>query len=233
MSPVSRLPRVIWWLFLVDAGLVLVHVLLHQANDWFSLDQEANLPTLYQSLKYYTFGYLAFFNVWLISFYKLLPSVYRFFWGSLGALLIFLGLDELGRIHETLRDFIPQSFPFVAVWVARVAEYLHYTGSDWVIYFVPFILGFLIAAVFWVRFAYRHYRGRLPLLLTSFALMLIVPVWEYIGSGGVGSWYPFFGVSEEYFEMTAISFLAGFVACETRTLLTNLQKVRTRESGRE
>ena len=230
MSPVSRFPRFIRWLFVVDALLILVHALLASHNTWFSLDHEANLPTLYQSLKYYTFAYLAFFNVWLATWLKQTTRGYKLFWGSLGALLLFLGLDELGGIHETLRDFVPQSFPVVARWVADIAEFLNYSGSDWVIYFVPFIVGFVAASFFWIRFAARHYRGQLKYLLLSFGLMLSIPAWEYVGSNGVGSWYPFFGAGEEYSEMMAISWLAAFVATQTHFLLTALQKTRTKKS---
>lgn len=233
MSPASRLPRVVWWLFLADALLVLVHVLLHRSNTFFSLDHESNLPTIYQSLKYYSFAYLAFFNVWLARYLRISTRARVLFWGSLGGLLLVLGLDELGTLHESLEYFVGQSFPSVVRTVDGVGERLNYIGSHWVFYFLPFVLGFLVAAYFWVTYAARHYASRLKFLVAGFLLMLTIPVWEYVGSGGVGSWYPLFGAGEEYFEMMAITCLAAFVVYEARTLLAGLQKVRTRESGRE
>ncbi len=83
----------------------------------FNLSEEKNVPSIFSGLLHLTASLLLF----KIATIKLKIDKKKFFWISLGVLFLFLGLDELFRIHESVARFMTKNYPtdgaFLYGWV--------------------------------------------------------------------------------------------------------------------
>lgn len=221
----KRIPTLIKWFLVIDLLLIPIHLTLGRFNTFFNLDYEANLPTIYQSVKYYLFAHFCLFNIWAFRYlYKKSDRKYDLFWSAIGFVLLALGIDELGQIHESLESILTQNNPELVASINGLISSTGYIGSFWVFYVIPFLLIFIVAAYFILKYALKHYRKNLKYLASSFGLILLIPVIEFLGTRGVGSHYYKFVIGEEYTEMLAITLLAIFVYQETRKHLSELNE---------
>ncbi len=66
----------------------------------FNLDIESNLPTIYQGVKIILVSFLTF-DIFLFT-----KNKSKYFWLFLSVAFLFLGMDEIGQIHENLPTFL-------------------------------------------------------------------------------------------------------------------------------
>ncbi len=221
----KRIPNYIKWFVIFDLLLIPIHLALGKYNTFFNLDYEANLPTIYQSAKYYWFAHLSFFNIWAFKYlYKETSRAYKAFWGAIGGILLMLGIDELGQIHESLESTLTQNFPQLVASINSWISSTGYIGSFWVFYVIPFLLIFAVVAYFIFKYAVKNYRDSLVYLAWAFGVIALIPLIELWGTSGVGSHYYKFVIGEEYVEMLAITLLGIFVSIETKKHLFALDK---------
>lgn len=93
------------WLILVfDLLFLVAHLWLGQ--QWsgtlysFNLDDENNIPTIYQGVKLFSVGFLCWLNAYLLFKAKCKNSWVLGFFGVLGTGATYLAIDELTQIHE-------------------------------------------------------------------------------------------------------------------------------------
>ena len=197
--------------------LDLFFIYLHSWNGWyysmFNLDIEHNLPTLYQGIKYFV---VAGFCWGLTYYYRLLSDQARGrFWLLLALLVSWLGLDELGMLHEFLLDaYLVELFP---AWNTFQRAEIYTRGyalyaSRWIITYVTLGLLLLPFGLYWANLGRKLYGRKLwPLLAAFFVLAVVVGV-EYYGTSGIdGQYYNRVITIEEGLEMLAVSLGSLFV----------------------
>lgn len=203
-------------LLLVDLILILVHLNYYQYS-LFNLDIEANIPTIYQGAKIFAGAFLAFLAVYIIGHQKkqksqrtLLP---RRIIGLLGAGLFFLGLDEVGTIHENIFTYLAELFPEQLYGLQDSLLEAGYLSTNWLLFYIPL---FLAAGVFGIYAAiklvktYPHY---IWLLIIGFLLIFCIPVIEYLNTAPdvrSSELYYLWTALEEGIEMIALSLLVQF-----------------------
>lgn len=196
------------WL-LLDLLMLMLHLVFGSQSYYFNLDVEHNLPTIYQATKLLTVGYLTLFNLLkaprLKTAKKWLPY-------PLSLLLIFVGLDELGQIHEHTEFFVRQVSSETANAILAVAERFGYYSSTWMIYYLPL---FLLAGIYGLAVFYdvlRYHRSLLWPLALAGGLILLVLVFEFLGNQGQveSALYLTLIAYEELAEMVGVSLIGYF-----------------------
>lgn len=199
----------ILWL-LLDILMLMLHLVFGSFSYFFHLDVEHNLPAIYQATKLLTVGYLTLFR--LIKIPKL-KTAKKWLLYPLSLLLIFVGLDELGQIHEHVEFFVRQVSPKTADAVLNLAESLGYFSSTWMLYYLPFFVAVGIYGLAVLFDVLRHHRSLLPVLFLSGVFIALVIVFEFLSNQGQvdSRLYHQYITLEETAEMIGIS-LAGFFA---------------------
>ena len=190
---------------------------LHYLNGWtyhmFNLDVEHNLPTLYQGAKYFVLAWICWFLTYYYAQTRRVPK--RTFWGLLALTLTWLGLDELGMLHEFLLDvYLVELFPAWEAWQRTQILTRGYSpeSSRWIISYAVLALCTLPLSLHWLNLGRRLYARRLWPLGIALVLLVGVVGLEYYGTSGVfGRYYNRIISFEEGFEMVAISIAGLFV----------------------
>lgn len=167
----------------LDVLVVALHLTLGRYNQFFHLDFEQNLPTVYQSTKLLLFG-SGFF---LLGFSKRIPWEAKSFIWPLSAFLIFLGLDELLQMHENIYrifEFFPWLHPSKIV---DASMKLGYRSSLWILYYLPFIFIFVFWRGYWLRYFQSHMRKNAWILVLSSLCLFLVLAAEILSSTGTYS----------------------------------------------
>jgi len=200
-------------LLILDLIVVSLHVFLGDWTTYFHLDHEHNFPTIYQSLKILTAGYITLFS--LIQFWPTLSTYKKWLLAPLSILFIFFGLDELGQIHESVDRFVREMNPDFADGLLVFAQNAGYVSSTWILYYLPLFMLVGMYGLFIFYYILKRQRHHFPtLLFTSFVIFLI-QVFEFVSNQGqVDSLlYEQFIVREELAEMIGLS-LAAFFAIQ-------------------
>ena len=217
-NPFSFRPRSPLSAALGFAILDVFFVYLHKVNGWtysmFNLDIEHNLPTLYQGSKYLVIAWFCWF---LAYYYRLLTKHGRQvrFWALLALFVTWLGLDELGMLHEFLLDaYLVELFP---AWDGFQRAEIYTRGyalyaSRWIITYATLGLLLLPLALYWANLGRTLYGLRLWPLLGAFLILCGVVGIEYYGTSGIDpQYYNRVVTIEEGLEMLAVSLGSLFV----------------------
>jgi uncharacterized membrane protein len=114
----------------VDILLVIAHLILAGSYSFFDLDQEYNLPTYYSSLKLTLVGSFFLLLMFIENRQVFAWTTTSFRWVPFAVIFLYLGLDEVGRIHEQLIDIVaPHLFSDLNIF----SNHVYY----WVILFAP------------------------------------------------------------------------------------------------
>ncbi len=95
-------------LLAMDGILGILYLMFGDHPEWgafFNLAAENNLPTWYSSFQFFMVALAAFYCL-AAEKYSLKNFAYRWAWGAVGLLMLFLSIDETMEIHETLIDAI-------------------------------------------------------------------------------------------------------------------------------
>lgn len=120
----------------------------------FNLDIESNLPTIYQGVKIILVSFLTF-DIFLFT-----KNKSKYFWLFLSVAFLFLGMDEIGQIHENLPTFLNEFL--IPKAIQNPYDYLNqygYESTTWLPYYLPLIGIFLmVGGVYIVKFLKTNWR---------------------------------------------------------------------------
>jgi hypothetical protein len=189
-----------------DFLMIAMHIAWGQKSVFFNLDQEANLPTLYQGAKILIFAML----IWLSVYNSNTKKLYKYFGLLIASSLFFLGLDELATIHENIHIYVSDLLPNLHNYVLSLAESLDYGGALWVIYYAPFVL---IISIIWALQIYiilKHQKQSVFMMVLGMLFIIAVPFVEMINTSSNFSSeiYDNWVVLEEGLEMIGVSLFA-------------------------
>ena len=212
-KPSNHYYFLVCWL-LIDLFLVAMHLFTRNQTNLFHLDAEQNIPTLYQSAKLLFAGGLIFTYLWFkIQILERIKKHELYFFAPLAAILIFIGLDELGQIHENIHTHVIDIAPNFADQVMILAQSLGYSSTEWLIYYAPFIMLSIPYFVYATFYVYKKYKHRWWLILGMAISFIIVIILELHGTSKEYPHrvYEMFFITEEFFEMIGGSLGLFFV----------------------
>lgn len=205
--------KVLVYLLVIDFLVIGLHILLGDWSTLFHLDYEHNIPTIVQSLKLFTVGYLTMFT--LIQSWKVLSTYQKRLLLPLSGLFIFIGLDELGQIHENVDRFVREISPEFADSVLFFAQSIGYVSSTWMIYYIPFFIFTGIYGLFLLHYILKHKPHHFFTGLLFGLLMFFVLLFEFVSNQGQvdQNVYQIYVTLEESAEMIGIS-IGSFLALQ-------------------
>jgi hypothetical protein len=165
--------------------------------EWFDLDLEDNIPTLYSAFAISVCS-LLFFS---IALYKRERCNYeKLCWFALGIIFLFLAIDELFQIHEQIGDI--------------TENYVKATGFLYFPWVVPYVFAIIVLILFYLKFLLGLPKKTAILFILSGMVYLIgAVVFDMLGGReaelhGYDSiaYYVLYTV-EEFLEMTGIIIL--------------------------
>lgn len=215
-------------LIVLDIFCVMMHLLFGQDKPFFNLDGEQNFPAIYQGVKLILIGSFGIFH--LLKTYYLKRDQGKqmlLFWLPFVLLFIFIGVDEIGQIHENIGPTLEQFFPNT---VGNYREFFSANGfnsAEWLIFYVPmFFIGLLYFA--WTTYYFRkQYRNKVWFIILGFAFFLSVPVFEFVGTlgGNPGtSIYNLLVIGEETAEMLGATVFFYFIAKVVREDIVSIKE---------
>lgn len=120
----------------------------------FNLDVESNIPTLYQGIKIILVSFLS------LEIFLFTKKKSKYFWLFLSVAFLFLGMDEIGQIHENLPTLLNDLF--VKSTMQNPYDYLNqygYKSTTWLPYYIPLIWIFLIVGgIYLVNFLKSNWK---------------------------------------------------------------------------
>ena len=216
---------IIFLVLLLDLIIVILHLTLGGFSSFFHLDFEHNLPTLYQSAKLIAVGAVAAVVIWQLSLMKNLKRADIIFYSLFGAGFVFLGLDELGQLHENVDYFVREVNPGYADAQLELLQSVGYRSSTWMVYYAPIML----AASFYFVYAWKYIKDNIPKVKPAFLTMLVmfslVIIFEFVSNQGYTDpgLYQIYITIEESAEMLGAT--AG-LAVMLSPFMKNTQKIK-------
>lgn len=188
--------------------LVLLLAYFFGEKSFFNLDIESNLPTLYQGLKIILISFISF------DLFFLTKGKNKYFWLFLSFVFLFLGLDEVGQIHENIPTFLNEFFSKSSV--QNPYDYVNqfgYQSTTWLPYYIPFILAFfVIVGIFLIRFFKNNWK-RASFFILGVSFLVLSLFVEYVNTKPhimFQEGYYTYVFWEEAFEIFGISFILYF-----------------------
>lgn len=196
---------IFYWLVVIDALVLVMHLLFGNHRHFFHLDYEYNLPTIYQSFKLILFGVIFF----IIGLKKSIKWDIKGFIFPLSLVLVFLGFDELLQIHENIYRVFELFDLFHPSKIIEASMKLGYRSSLWILYYLPFIFVFVFWSGYWLRYFQSKMKNNVWILILSSLCLFIVLLAEILSSTGSFSETTYFGLVtlEETAEMLLASTL--------------------------
>lgn len=203
--------------------LILLLYLVFPNFAFFNLDLESNLPTIYQGLKLILVGSTS--CMVLVLLYILGKDLLKnWFWIFWSLLFVFLGLDEIGEIHENISTYIKEIFGKGVVEYEEVVVELGYSSTPWLLYYSLF---FVIATVL-VCIYLRSSKSKNNLfLIVGWIFFVSVLIVEYVNTKeGImfNDGYVVLMCIEEMLEMIGASFLLYFSFLKLFELISVVKK---------
>lgn len=141
-------PTAFWWL---TGTMIVPFPLVRQ----FDPNREANLFTWYSSLLLIVTSISALVNFGLDSLRTEEARWKRYAWLWLCAVILFLSMDEVATVHETVDRLVRQQLRGAEAWPAWVMQY----GKTWIIAYTPGILIVVGSFLFVFRRLWRESHG--------------------------------------------------------------------------
>lgn len=212
LNPKDWTVKLLIGLLLFDFLVIGLHVWLSSWTTFFHLDYENNFPTVYQSFKLFTGGYLVLFMT--IQFWNVLTKFQKWLLVPLSALYIFIGLDELGQLHENTDAFVREVSPEFADGLLAFAQSIGYVSSTWMLYYIPFFILIGIYGLFLMIYILKNQRHHFITFLIGASIVSLVLIFEFVSNQGQvdPQLYERYILIEESAEMIAISIGVFFAA---------------------
>lgn len=199
-------------LILLDLILVWLHIKTTQSSSiLFNLDYEQNVPTIYQATKLILIGFLFFLHYLAIILInpngnKLKPI----FIIIAGIMFFWLGIDEVGQIHESFSMHFSALFPEENEALTTYMQEAEFESSNWLVYYSPMMaIGILAFLATFIYFFKTFPKISILLYTLGFFCFLIVPMLEFISTTPETyktEHYELYIIIEEYLEMVGATF---------------------------
>jgi len=203
---VSKHKRTFLFLLIADLFILVLHLSFGKNSQFFHLDFENNLPTIYQSAKLLFFGLI--FTLAVI--WGKVKKDLKTFLLPLAIFLTFLGFDEFFQIHENIYrifEFLPWLHPSKIV---DASMKLGYKSSLWILYYLPLIFIFVFWSGYWLHYFQDKLKSNFWIIALSSLAFFAVLITEVLSSTGTYSEQTYFLMVsfEESAEMLLGSTLA-------------------------
>lgn len=205
----------------LDFFVLALHIFLADWTTYFHLDHEHNFPTVYQSLKLLTVGYIILFS--LIQVWQNLSTYKKWLLAPMSGLFIFIGIDELGQLHENTDRFVREMNPDFADGLLYFAQSIDYVSSTWILYYIPFFIAAGMYFLFLIYYAVKKQPHHFLTLLFAGFIVFLVLLFEFVSNQGQvdSSLYQAYIVREEFAEMVGQSILAFFAVQLQRDVIAD------------
>ena len=195
----------------LDILILLLHLIFPEKS-FFNLDMESNLPTIYQGSKLILIACVSLVLLFL-EYIKVEDMRKNWFWIFWSVMFFFLGVDEIGQIHENVSQYMKEIFKNEATSYEAALLDVGYSSTTWLPYYIfPFILATIIVAIA-LKKLYRENNKTVWFLIIGWSIFLAVPVIEYLNTmSGImfQEGYQALVFIEESLEMFGASFLLSF-----------------------
>lgn len=210
-------------LFLALDFLILSLSLLFPNLTLFNLDLESNLPTIYQGFKLLMIGSS---SVMILVFLYILGKdmAKNWFWIFWSALFFFLGLDEIGEIHENVSTYMKEILGKEIVEYEEAIVEMGYSSTPWLLYYFFF---FIIASVLVAMYLGQKDVKNKRYLIVGWVLFISVLLVELINTQQeimFNHGYLLLMSIEEMLEMVGASFLLFFSLLKLFELVSVVKK---------
>lgn len=200
------------YLFLfLDILIISLHFIF-RGKVAFNLDLESNLPTVYQGSKLILLACLSFL-ILILTFLKKRSIGKEKFWIFLGLMGFFIGVDELGQIHENISGYMKEILGISALNYELILAELGYSSAPWLPYYIGFFIIATIIVASSIKKFYQWNSKATWLLIVGWLLFLGVPVMEFVNTLPnimFQEGYEILSVIEESFEMIGTTFVLAF-----------------------
>ncbi len=176
--------KIVASVLLLDMLMLILHLFFGHISSFVHLDREYNLPTVYQSAKLIFVGGIAFFIFWQLWLEEQLDKKSQFFYGFFAAIFIFLGLDELGQLHENVDYFVRELFPHYADTQLRIAESSNFQSSTWMLYYLPIMTVAIIYFAYTGKYVCERIPGKKLVFSAMISLFILTLVLEFASNQG-------------------------------------------------
>jgi hypothetical protein len=200
LSVKTKTQKILFLVILLDLILILLHLIWGRGISFVNLDLEYNLPTFYSGFKLVLIGSLAF-----LGYLKNDLIDRAHYWLVLGAIFIYLGVDEVLELHERIAHYISNQFLSELGWYDNEVFY-------WTIIFTPLII---LAVVFLITFYQKilasNSRSR-KYFLFGLILFVLVIISEIVGGIFTNTNLGYHIMTlEESFEIFGTTFFLGAI----------------------
>ncbi len=176
--------------FILDFLMIGLHLWLGQDYNLVNIDLEKNLPTLYQVFKLFTIssviaGIIALFHTKNLLSTKLKWLLFPY-WFSFA----YIGLDELGEIHESFGEAIQYS----EGWLAKYGELwtsIGFSSAWWLAFFAPILLIGLVYLYYFIKWLYKENTHLIHWLIFGISCYALVFGIEFWNTSNAASGYTF------------------------------------------
>ena len=209
----------------IDVLIILLHLIFPQMAV-FHLDYESNLPTIYQGSKLIFSTTVSLLIVCLIYLKK--GTLKReWFWVLLAGMTFFLGIDEIGQLHENISTYMKEIIGESAVLYESSITDLGYASTTWLPYYIgPFIVLTLVVAYFIFRFM----KEKIPnvwMMAVGWGLFLLAIAIEYVNTMPhimFQEGYNEYVIAEESLEIFGATFILAFAGSVLTEKMTSFRK---------
>lgn len=220
------------WAILAFLSLDILFVILHfafgQQINYFNIDLEKNLPTLYQGFKLIVVA-VAIGGILILN-----QIIYR---GTRHRLLllipywlgfIYLALDELGEIHENFGGFINQIGGDAVTNYREFFASLGFTSAQWLLFFLPLMVAAILYLFSLARYFKKQHESKVFIFILAIVCFALVPIIEFWNTSNTSYDYSFDARNklialEEYLEMLGASLFFAFNAILLRSKAQKLK----------
>lgn len=198
-------------LFVFDGLMIGLHLYFNWQYSFFNLDQEHNLPTTYQGLKYILLAAgcaVVAYTTWIRPVGE---KFYAKFWGLLATGFAFLSVDEMGLLHENVERHATDLFPSLRPFLEERIFGAGYAGASWLIFYVAGALVLSPLLLYMAVFAYRKVGSHATYLVLGAVLVVLAAAGlEFLSTSGQAT-YNATMLWEESFELIGVSLAGLFV----------------------
>lgn len=202
--------HVLLFFILADLLFVLLHLTFGQFYNFFNLDIEHNLPTIYQGIKLLLTTYILI-EIWkVVSKNKIFSKIKRIIILLITFVFGFLAIDELAQIHENFPLFLAEmNYGLVNNYEGFFDQMFNFHSAEWVLFYIPIFLIFFAIMMIFIKNFSAILGKRIVYIALGILFMFIVPVIEILNTSGN---YPAFVIDnlvilEEFLEMVGISLI--------------------------
>ncbi|HMQ01850.1 MAG TPA: hypothetical protein PKD79_02145 [Candidatus Doudnabacteria bacterium] len=211
-------PKTIYTILLVvlalDVLMVVLHLSLGQQYNLVNIDLERNLPTLYQVFKLITITSIVAAIIALLHYSGRLTKQAKWLLWPYWFGFAYIGLDELGEIHERFGDAIKYSEGWLGSYGQLWAN-LGFTSAWWLAFFTPIFVVGLFYVWHLIKWLHKQQTGKIHWLMIGIACFGLVIGVELWNTAEFSYEYTFLQRNllvtlEEFLELLGASFLLIF-----------------------